>query len=44
MTKNITRRKFTKAAAASSVFSLIPGKVIGANEKVNVAFIGCGAQ
>ena len=44
MIKNITRRKFTKAAAASSVFSLIPGKVIGANEKVNVAFIGCGAQ
>ncbi|MEC9326423.1 MAG: Gfo/Idh/MocA family oxidoreductase [Verrucomicrobiota bacterium] len=44
MTKNITRRNFTKAAAASSVFSLIPGKVIGANEKVNVAFIGCGAQ
>ena len=44
MTKNITRRKFTKAAAASSVFSLIPGKVMGANEKVNVAFIGCGGQ
>ena len=44
MTKNITRRNFTKVAAASSVFSLIPGKVIGANEKVNVAFIGCGAQ
>ena len=44
MTKNITRRKFTKAAAVSSVFSLIPGKVMGANEKVNVAFIGCGGQ
>ena len=44
MTKNISRRKFTKAAAASSVFSLIPGKVLGANEKVNVAFIGCGGQ
>ena len=44
MTKNITRRKFTKAAAASSVFNLIPGKVLGANEKVNVAFIGCGGQ
>ena len=44
MTKNISRKKFTKAAAASSVFSLIPGKVLGANEKVNVAFIGCGGQ
>ena len=44
MKKNLTRRQFTKAAAASSVFSLIPGRVMGANEKVNVAFIGCGAQ
>jgi len=44
MNKNLSRRKFTKAAAASSVFSLIPGKVMGANEKVNVAFIGCGGQ
>lgn len=38
------RRQFIKAAAASSVFSLIPGRVIGANEKVNVAFIGCGGM
>ena len=44
MKKALTRRQFTKAAAASSVFSLIPGRVIGANEKVNVAFIGCGVQ
>ena len=44
MNKNLSRRKFTKAAVASSVFSLIPGKVMGANEKVNVAFIGCGGQ
>ena len=44
MNNNLSRRKFTKAAAASSVFSLIPGKVMGANEKVNVAFIGCGGQ
>ena len=39
-----TRRQFVKAAAASSVFSLIPGSVLGANEKVNVAYIGCGGQ
>ena len=44
MNKNLTRRKFSQAAAASTVFSLIPGRVIGANSKINVAFIGCGAQ
>jgi len=44
MPKKLDRRQFVKAAAASSVFSLIPGKVIGANERVNIAFIGCGAQ
>ena len=42
--KSLSRRNFTKLAAASSVFSLIPGRVIGANEKVNIAYIGVGAQ
>ena len=41
---SISRRKFTKLAAASSVFSLIPGRVMGANERVNIAYIGCGGQ
>ncbi len=44
MNPKLSRRQFTKAAAASAAFSLIPGRVIGANEKVNVAFIGCGGQ
>lgn len=44
MKKPLSRRQFAKAAAASSVFSLIPGRVLGANEKINVAFIGCGGQ
>ena len=44
MKPSLSRRKFTKLAAASSVFSLIPGRVMGANEKVNIAYIGCGGQ
>ncbi len=44
MNHRTSRRQFVKAAAASSVFSLIPGRVIGANERVNVAFIGCGGM
>ena len=44
MKKPISRRNFTKLAATSSVFSLIPGNVLGANEKVNMAYIGCGGQ
>lgn len=40
----ITRRGFVKIAAASTLYSLIPGRVMGANEKVNVAFIGCGGM
>ncbi len=32
------------AVAASALYSIMPSKVIGANEKVNIAFIGIGAQ
>lgn len=39
-----TRRQFTKALAASVAYSLIPHRVLGANEKVNVACIGIGGQ
>jgi predicted dehydrogenase len=41
---SLSRRRFLKAAGASSVYSLLPGRVLGANEKVNVAFIGCGGM
>lgn len=37
------RREFVKAAgAAAAVGSLIPGRVLGANDRVNAAFIGMG--
>jgi predicted dehydrogenase len=42
---SISRRSFIKSlVAASTVYSLMPQKVIGANEKVNLACIGIGAQ
>jgi len=47
----ITRRNFGKTTLATgatgalaSTFSLLPSSVLGANEKVNVAFIGCGGM
>lgn len=43
MSISLSRRSFLKtAAAASTTFSLMPSSVLGANEKVNVAFIGIG--
>ena len=42
MSSILSRRLFTKIVAASASYSLIPGRVMGANEKVNVAYIGCG--
>ena len=45
MTHRITRRSFLKSTVAvSAAYSLMPPTVIGANEKVNIAFIGIGAQ
>ncbi|MFT5109944.1 MAG: hypothetical protein ACI9UA_005596, partial [Pseudoalteromonas tetraodonis] len=44
MKSSLNRRNFTKLAAASSVYSLLPSNVIGANERVNIAYIGVGAQ
>jgi predicted dehydrogenase len=44
MTPRISRRQFGKIAASAAAFSLIPGRVMGANEKVNVAVIGCGGM
>ncbi len=41
---SLSRRQFAKGAAAGAFYSLIPGRVMGANEKVNVAFIGCGGM
>jgi predicted dehydrogenase len=41
----ITRREFVKSAvAASTVYSLMPSSVFGANERVNVGVIGVGKQ
>ncbi|MCK5171957.1 MAG: Gfo/Idh/MocA family oxidoreductase, partial [Planctomycetes bacterium] len=41
----ITRRNFVKVAvAASTVYSLMPGSVLGANDRVNVGVIGVGGK
>ena len=41
----ITRRNFVKGAvAASTLYSLIPGSVLGANDRVNLGVIGVGGQ
>ena len=41
----INRRTFTKTVvAASAVTALNYGRVIGANERVNVGVIGCGGR
>ncbi len=42
--RTISRRHFGKLVTAASAWSLLPGRAIGANGKVNIAFIGCGAQ
>ncbi|MDF7798986.1 Gfo/Idh/MocA family oxidoreductase [Pontiellaceae bacterium B1224] len=41
---NISRRYTLGAAGALAGWSLIPGKVLGANKKVNLAAIGIGPQ
>ncbi len=43
-TKNLSRRQFGKLTTAGAAFSLIPGRVMGANEKLNLAIIGCGGM
>lgn len=40
----ISRRKTLLAGTAATGWSLIPGKVLGANEKINLACIGVGQQ
>lgn len=44
MTLSISRRNMTLATLAGSTLSLIPGKVLGANSKINVACIGIGGR
>ncbi len=45
MSNSLSRRRFLQTtAAAGAAFSLIPGRVMGANEKVNVACIGIGGR
>lgn len=40
----ISRRKSILAGAAATGWSMIPGRVIGANERVNIAAIGIGQR
>lgn len=45
MSYSLSRRRFLQSAvAAGTLYSLMPGKVLGANEKVNLGCIGIGAQ
>lgn len=45
MTCSLTRRDFIKSTvAASTLFSIMPPNVLGANEKVNLACVGTGGQ
>ena len=41
---HLSRRQFGKLLGAGTACSLIPGRVLGANQKINLAFIGCGGQ
>lgn len=43
--KKITRRKFTKGAAAALFgFQVVPSRVFGANDRINLAGIGTGGK
>ncbi len=43
--QNITRRKFVKGAAAAAFgFQVVPSRVFGANERINLAGIGTGGK
>ena len=44
MKTNLDRRQFGRLAASTAAFSVLPSSVLGANEKVNVAIIGCGGM
>jgi hypothetical protein len=44
MSLSISRRQVTKAGIMGSALSLIPGKVLGANGKINLAFVGVGGR
>ena len=44
MQLKMSRRGFLKSAAASTVYSILPASVLGANEKINLACIGVGAR
>lgn len=41
---NISRRQTLMATSAAATWSLIPGKALGANSKINVACIGIGGR
>ncbi len=41
---SFTRRQFSQLAAAGTISNLISSRAYAANEKINIAFIGCGGQ
>jgi predicted dehydrogenase len=41
---SLSRRAFTKTAAASSVYSLLPSQAQAPSKTINLAIIGCGGQ
>ena len=49
-TTGLSRRKFIKAGAAATAFTIVPRHVLGGpgfvapSEKITVAYIGCGTQ
>lgn len=44
MKASISRRQFSKIAATATAFGALPCQAAGANEKVNLAIIGCGGM
>jgi len=41
---SLTRRQVIAGAAAGAAYSLVPGTVLGANDRVNIGVIGTGGQ
>ena len=46
MMKNIDRRRFlgSTAAATSFITAQSYGRILGANDRVNIGFVGCGGR
>ena len=44
MSAPLSRRHFNQMAASAAALGVLPGRLPGANERVNVAIIGCGGM